>query len=136
MSRLSILVPALLVALLGAPAQADPYKAVYEVRITNLTKAQNFTPILVATHKRAVRLFELGAPASPELALLAEDGATGPLSEALGELGADEVLTIPGLLGPGETATTQIRAGRFRRRLSVAAMLIPSNDTFFAHHQA
>ena len=46
----------------------------YRVTITNITKAQTFTPQLVVTHREHVALFNLGRPASPGLAFLAEDG--------------------------------------------------------------
>ena len=32
----------------------------YEITVTNLTRGQIFSPILVATHKAEVKLFELG----------------------------------------------------------------------------
>src|SRR3989441_13093012 len=55
----------------------------FEVTVTNLTRGQQFTPILVASHQEGVRLFTLGSPASSELATLAEEGNTGPLEELL-----------------------------------------------------
>lgn len=105
----------------------------YEVTVTNVTRGQTFTPILVATHSPRVAFFELGAPASPGLAVLAEDGNPAILAAELAATG--EVLdaqTIPGLLAPGASATVQVRArGRFDQ-VSVGAMLIPTNDTFMA----
>jgi len=108
--------------------------AMYEVSITNITRGQTFTPQLVTTHNRSVSLFTLGQPASEELALLAESGATGPATEALQSLGraVGEVKTIDGLLKPGETTTVKVGARRSSRKLSIGAMLIPTNDTFVA----
>ena len=119
--------------LFALPAFADG-GARYEIEITNLTKGQTFTPILVTTHASGVRLFELGEPASEALEILAEAGDTGPMSDALNAQGRSvgDVVTIPGLLGPGETARAEIRATGRARHLSLAAMLIPTNDTFFA----
>lgn len=57
----------------------------YAVTITNLTRGQSFTPILVFSHRPRVTLFEVGSPASSELATLAEDGDIGPLSTLLSE---------------------------------------------------
>ncbi len=116
-------------------ANADgAYNRKYEVTITNITRGQTFTPILVATHSARIGLFELGAPAGEPLEILAEDGNTAPLTEVL--LGAPyevaDVQTIPGLLGPGGTAKVIVEATRFQRFLSLAAMLIPTNDTFVA----
>ena len=36
----------------------------YTVTVTNMTRAQTFTPILVATHTPAVRLFAAGTAAT------------------------------------------------------------------------
>lgn len=126
---------AILMAFAMPPAQADDDTdtAVYEIHVTNVTRGQSFTPIMVAVHKAGVKLFALGQPASKELAALAEGGDTGPLS---GVLTANpdvlEVITLPGLLAPGKTAVARIRtSGRFNH-VSAAAMLIPTNDAFFA----
>jgi hypothetical protein len=104
-----------------------------EITVTNLTRGQQFTPILVATHKQGVRIFEAGQPASPQLATLAEEGNTGPLAGLLSnnpDVGA--VVTGSGLTNPGQSTTIVVeRRGRFRN-VTVAAMLIPTNDTFFS----
>ena len=121
--------------LAGSLASADDgYNRKYEVTITNLTPGQSFTPQLVATHSKKVALFELGQPAGKALEVLAEGGDTAPLTEVL--LGSPydvvDVQTVPGLLGPGQSATVIVEATRFERFLSMAAMLIPTNDTFVA----
>lgn len=110
----------------SAVAQVD-----YEVTITNLTPGQSFTPQLVVTHPGDAIIFRLGEPASPELAMLAESGDTGPLTEALNGVAMD-VTTIPGLLGPGEQASVVVNGNPGRGFVSVAAMMIPTNDTFVA----
>ena len=105
----------------------------YEITVTNLTRGQSFTPILVATHKAGVSLFTEGAPASPELALLAEGGNTAPLAAVLGA-NPDilDTTTIPGLLAPGKSVTVQVKMEDGFDHVSMAAMLIPTNDGFFA----
>ena len=107
--------------------------AKYDVTITNLTRGQTFTPILVASHKRGVKLFEVGSAASEQLAVLAEDGDVGPLSGLLHDSHRVLEVTDSGrLLSPGESVTITIKTrGRFNR-VSVAAMLIPTNDGFFS----
>lgn len=135
MSIRTILTAVLLLASSGA--FANPSLA-YEVTITNITKGQFFTPVLVATHDRSVRLFSLGSPASTELEILAEGGDTTPLANALINQSprVGNVRTIPGLLGPGQSATVTVEASRFHQFVSVAAMLIPTNDTFVAINRA
>ena len=105
----------------------------YEVKITNLTRGQQFTPILATNHKPSVRLFEVGQPASPELATLAEEGNTAPLAAALSvNVDVGSVVTGTGLTNPGASTTLIVQGIRGFTRLSVAAMLIPTNDAFFA----
>lgn len=108
------------------------FAAQWQVEVTNVTPGQSFTPILAVTHFPPVKLFEVGEPASPGLAILAEAGDTAPLAQELrGQQRVGAVQTIGGLLGPGETRTFEVE-GRPGQSLSLAAMLIPTNDTFFA----
>lgn len=105
----------------------------YEVSITNVTKKQIFTPILAATHGSSVALFKAGKPASPQLATLAESGNPQPLATLLrANAKVMQVKTNPDVLLPGKTVKIRIKGNRTASRLSVAAMLIPSNDAFFA----
>jgi hypothetical protein len=117
----------------SATAQADQ-GIHYEVTITNLTLAQSFTPQLIVTHTQNVSLFEPGEPASFGLELLAEGGDTTALSSDLAAHGNQvwDVQTVPGLIEPGQSVTAVISATQFHKRLSMAAMLIPTNDTFMA----
>ena len=105
--------------------------AQYEVTITNITPGQTFTPQLVVTHRGDTLLFKLGEPASEALEILAESGDTGPLTEELGDVAMD-IQTIPGLLGPGAQSSIVVTGNPGRGFVSIAAMLIPTNDTFVA----
>lgn len=117
----------------AARADDDHEGARFEVTITNLTRGQQFTPILVASHKSNVKLFELGRPASTELAILAEEGNTAPLAAALSALpGTGQVVTGTGLTNPGASVTLIVDGRRGFGHFSVAAMLIPTNDAFVA----
>lgn len=126
---------ALAVLMISPLAGADRgYSSKYEVTISNLTPGQSFTPQLVAIHSGRLALFELGQPAGNALEVLAEGGDTAPLTERLLEHPYEvaDVQTIPGLLGPGESVTVVVEGTRSERFLSIAAMLIPTNDTFVA----
>lgn len=108
-----------------------------EVTVTNLTRGQTFTPVLVVTHTEGVSLFTLGEPASPELATLAEEGNTAPLAAVLAADPRVGALTNSGpppggFVGPGESRTLVLEGGGRFDHVSVAAMLIPTNDGFFA----
>lgn len=109
----------------------------YEVTITNLTKGQIFSPPAVVSHSRFISLFTEGEPASVALAALAEDGMTMPLAEDL--LANDEVYQVVAAEGPvmpGATTTVTIEVSDSRNLISVAGMLVITNDAFFAVRDA
>lgn len=110
------------------------YTLKYKVTVTNLTKGESFTPILAASHKKTISFFTLGEEALPELGQLAESGNVEPLNELLSGLPklVKDTTTTEGLLAPGASTSFTIKASPRFDRLSIAAMLIPTNDTFFA----
>ena len=113
---------------LPATAQNGPK---YKVTITNLTRGSSFTPILVASHTPGLQLFDPGTPASSELEALAELGDPLPLQNAIGPYAFDSTV-IGGMLAPGGTATAMVQTRGQYDHISVAAMLVPTNDAFFA----
>ncbi len=123
-----------IVFFVGTPALALAQTAsTYAVTITNLTRGQSFTPILVASHLKDFTLFTAGSAASEALALLAEGGDTGPMTTVLQDSGAIlDVVTAAGLLNPGKSVTVMVSGDDIYPRIAVAAMLIPTNDAFFA----
>ena len=103
----------------------------YEVRVTNITRGQQFTPLLTVVHNTRLSLFSLGALASTALATLAEQGDTSPLTSLLSTSpDVASVATQGGLLNPGQTRTFTVSASGNFDSLTVAAMLIPTNDAF------
>ena len=105
----------------------------YEVSITNITRSQIFSPPVVIAHHRNWHLFELGAPATGALATMAEDGDAEPLrDDALAHELVDSAVIGEEMVMPGETLTIQIEAHPYTDSLSVAAMLVTTNDAFFA----
>ncbi len=105
---------------------------VYDVTITNLTNLITFTPILVASTRRGVTFFEGGSAASEGLTIIAESGDVASLAAALTADGAADVQNSGGLLRPGESVTVEIRTKKHVRRISVASMMLPTNDGFIA----
>ncbi len=117
----------------GDEDEDDSPDGFFEVTVTNVTRDQQFTPILVASHKRNVRLFELGKAASPGLQIVAEEGDVIPLTDALLAMpGVLDVTNSGALLDPGASAEIKVRTRGAFNHVSVAAMLIPTNDGFFA----
>ena len=112
----------------------------YAVTVTNITHGQSFTPVLAASHTSDVSFFELGSAPSDDLADLAEGGATGGLEMTLNMM-PDYVLetttsgtTADGnpLIDPGESVTVYITGDKNYKYLSLAGMLLPTNDSFVA----
>lgn len=103
------------------------------------------TPVAWAIHSNAVQLFTPGMAASPGLEQLAEDGDPAGL---VGELSGNANVALsgvmntpdgagsPGPLLPGQSYSFSVMADATHRYLSVASMVVPSNDTFFAFEPA
>ena len=105
----------------------------FDVTVTNLTRGQRFTPILVVSHKEGVNLFTLGQSASSALATLAETGNTAPLTALLmATPGVKDVVTVGPLLDPSASRTITIQGGGKYKYLSLASMMIPTNDAFIS----
>ena len=119
-------------SLFAGIASADNNRA-FEVTVTNITKGEVFTPIMVASHRHGVKLFEIGEPADQDLEMLAEGGDTAPLSNSLLSSGlALDVVTAGGPLLPGHSVTLSVKTNSRNAHVSVASMLVPTNDAFFA----
>ncbi len=121
----------------GAAPAPDSDSERFEVTITNVTKGQIFAPALVITHDGTFSLFELGEPASMELAHLAEEGDPSLLDAAVkAHSGTFHTNDSGGLLMPGESTTVVIAADQYHPYISVAGMLVSTNDGFFAIRDA
>ena len=134
MKRITIItvILALAISLVSVDAFADRKKAHYELTVTNITKGLLFTPILLLAHKKGVNLFTPGSPASEALEELAEGGNTVPLTTMLSmNPKVGPIMTI-GALGPGETIIAEIPVERGFNYVSLASMLLPTNDGFIA----
>ncbi len=121
----------------GGGGDSAESSVTYEVSITNLTRGQPLSPIFMATHmKGAGPLYALGQPASADLAALAEDadasglmGAWNPATNAM----VSEVQFVKSDIGPilpGKTVTTTFTVQGKARYLSLAAMMVSTNDGF------
>jgi hypothetical protein len=103
--------------------------AEYEVSVTNLTAGIHFTPLIVSAHPSSVSMFTTTQPASAELQAIAEGGDVAGMAQLLNSIGAS-VATGDGLLAPGATGTYTINSSSANSVLSVAGMLLPTNDGF------
>lgn len=119
--------------LFSGNGNADRGGGYYKVTITNITSGQTFTPSIVLNHKKGVRLFTPGSPAGTSLATLAESGNTGPLSTMMSmNPKVADIAGSEGLLGPGESTIVKLKRSGGFNYISLAAMMIPTNDGFIA----
>ena len=135
--RTTALLTSLSLAALPVAAQdaVMPGQAVGQITITNLTKGQIFAPVLVVVHNAmADPIFHPGHPASAELRQLAEEGRTNPLSAlAMSDdnvLGTSVATGAAGPIMPGETAAANFVYDRAHNHISLAGMLVTTNDGF------
>lgn len=122
----------LIVCLGTGLAYGKQYARKYEITITNLTPEQIFSPPIVITHKQDFTLFELGEMAGEELAALAEDGMADPLIELAMDYSRTTSEVAGGPVFPGESITIEVEAKPGAWYLSLAGMLVTTNDAFFA----
>jgi hypothetical protein len=121
---------ALFAASLSAAPSANAVD--FDVQITNLSNAIYFTPFLVAAHPAGNNLFSTGQPASANLQAMAEGGDITGLVTDVTALGATIVENpAGGLLAPATSIQFNMNTdGTSNDRLSVVAMLLPTNDAF------
>ncbi len=115
------------------------------ISFRNTSDSQPMTPPVVALHnapgtENGIRLFEVGAPASAEVAEIAENGNNDPLvAVATGQIDAGTVTAAgvafvdaaaPGPVLPGETATVTLDLESPDQVLSVVSMVVCTNDGF------
>ncbi len=105
----------------------------FRVTVTNLMGGEVLTPIMVASHKAGVKLFTLGQPASTDMEHVAE---AGDLSELEATLRSNpdvlDVVDSGAPLPPGQSVTLMVKTHGWFDHVSVTAMLVPTNDGFFA----
>jgi hypothetical protein len=110
----------------------------FDVTVTNNSDMTAYpyllTPVLWATHNPTASLFTPGTMASPELESLAEDGDASSLLAALDASPNVGVADIAGAspIAPGSALTFSVMLDSDHRYLSLASMLVHSNDTFMA----
>lgn len=82
-------------------------------------------------------MFEVGQAASEELLIVAESGNTAPLTDALLATGkVADIKTTAGLLSPGQSVPVVVEGGKGVKFISIASMLLPTNDAFFSPNAA
>lgn len=107
----------------------------FEITLTNLTVGepgmggQIFSPPIFATHLPGEKLAPLGEPASPVLVALAENGDVSGILQVATAIAANTAVS-DGLLIPGNSVTVKLKGNQINTSLTVAAMLVSTNDAF------
>jgi hypothetical protein len=105
----------------------------YKITVTNLTKGQILSPPVVIAHDATFTLFTPGQPSSAGLAKLAEDGYTTDLVNEAQAMGKTAMTVVgPAGIKPGTSASYEISVGDKTNMLSLASMLVTTNDGFTA----
>ena len=111
-----------------------PTVASFQVTVTNLTNAQPLSPAAVIVHQTGFQVFNLGAPASVPLEVMAEGGDN---SELLTLADNDiSVYTTAGGAGPIPPGNNDAIMFQIEERsiadayVSVSTMLVNTNDAF------
>lgn len=121
---------ATLVTALSLGLSTQAYAAQWQVTVTNLTHGSHFTDLLFTAHDNSSHIFQVGMPAGQELRAMAECGMLTDLTAALPTGATSD--TNMGLLAPG-TESGMISLDTMNTsntRLSIVAMILPSNDGF------
>jgi len=101
------------------------------ITVTNLTHGMAFTPVLAAAHDASGNLFDVGASASANLQAMAEGGALTGLQSDLDTISATHTsASAPLMAGSSVALSLNTDAAPANTKLSVVAMLLPTNDGF------
>ena len=123
----------LLTASLSALLSANLFATDISVKVTNLTKGINFTPILISAHPNTAGTFTSGTAASPEIQAMAEGGDISGLVTQLGTNSQFDNNPAGGLLGAGANTTAEITSlATENTNLTILSMMLPTNDAFIA----
>ena len=118
----------------GIPPISDQ---VFEITLTNLTTGepgmggQIFSHPIFAAHFASDGLAKVGEPAVPALVALAENGDVSGLLEFATAVGADTAVADDVVI-PGGSVTVRLKGNVLNSSLTVASMLVSTNDGFIA----
>jgi len=101
------------------------------INFTNLTHGNHFTPLLFSAHTEDQHIFEINTSASENLQAMAEGGDISGLLVDLTALSADSAANpAEGLMAPGQSISFELSTQEINNKLSITAMILPTNDGF------
>tara|TARA_R110001599_G_scaffold12009_4_gene56351 strand:- start:13 stop:780 length:768 start_codon:yes stop_codon:yes gene_type:complete len=117
--------------LLAAISATQVMAEVIDVKVTNLTQGMYYTPLLVTAHQDTTDFFSVGDSASSAIQAMAEGGDISGLvtiADGVGAVSSEN--PAAGVLAPGTSTMISDMATGANDRLSIVAMLLPTNDAF------
>ena len=114
-----------------------PVHQMFEITLTNLTMGeagmggQIFSPPIFAAHPAGVNIAPVGEAANQALIALAENGDTSGLA-AIADAANASIALADSVVPPGGSVTVTVTADMVNSSLSVASMLVSTNDAFIA----
>lgn len=115
----------------GGSSNNPPETATYRIELTNLTANQPLSPAAVILHTQGYTAWQLGQPAGHGLELLAEGGDPATLlAEATANAASRDAQAAAGAVPPGGGITVNVTGRVADARLTVASMLVNTNDGF------
>ncbi|MDR9827280.1 spondin domain-containing protein [Vibrio sp. FNV 38] len=103
----------------------------YSVNVANLTVNQPMSPLAILTHNAGFKLFDIGSPASVPLEYLAEGGSNAELIALMdSDSSVEQGLSGNGLVLAGQSDSVNVTVDSSYPYLSVASMLVNTNDAF------
>lgn len=117
-----------------APPAPAPTIASFQITVTNLTNAQPMSPAALIVHQTGFRVFELGAPASVPLEVMAEGGNNSDLIDlANNDVSVYSTASSNGPIPPGQNEVISFEIEEqdiADAYFSVSTMLVNTNDAF------
>lgn len=109
----------------------DATARIFSVEVTNLTHNQPLSPAAAVLHTNGYDGFSLGAMAHNDLELLAEGGDNSDfLATAESHNKVLDSAGGSGAIAPGASANLQVQGFASQPRLTLATMLVNTNDAF------
>tara|TARA_R110000850_G_scaffold73374_4_gene160998 strand:- start:440 stop:1207 length:768 start_codon:yes stop_codon:yes gene_type:complete len=117
--------------LLAAMSATQVMAEIIDVKVTNLTQGMYYTPLLVTAHQDTTDFFSVGDSASSAIQAMAEGGDISGLVTIADGVGAvSSANPAAGVLAPGTSTMISDMATGANDRLTIVAMLLPTNDAF------
>mgnify|MGYP000293641132 CR=1 FL=1 len=105
----------------------------YKITLTNLTAGQPLAPLAIIAHaKDTFSIYSLGSPASLGLEELAESGSPARLLKEAQDKGVSVAVHLAQITATGSSQSLDIALSSNQLKLSVASMLVNTNDGFVA----